>query len=173
MAYFSVGFKENTFLLRSFHKKVHVWSIQQRSCQQSLQGKGHNFLINSAWSRNMEPLVLQNISLPRHLGLNSVSVLRHSNLPILPLSWPHKLLRSVNFTLFNFPRNNHLYNKILVYSLSPSICKTDCRSMFSFGSWNRNLTCVNFLKLVSYILNFSHRFTKPNIQTLATEISNF
>lgn len=117
MAYFSVGFKENTFLLRSFHKKVHVWSIQQRSCQQSLQGKGHNFLINSAWSRNMEPLVLQNISLPRHLGLNSVSVLRHSNLPILPLSWPHKLLRSVNFTLFNFPRNNHLYNKILVYSL--------------------------------------------------------
>lgn len=107
------------FFWDPFHKEVHVWFIQQMSCQQSLQGKGHNFLINSAWSRNMEPLVLQNTALPRHDALkNSGSVLCHSNLPILPVSWPHRLLRSVKFSMFHFPRN-HLYNKNPIYSLSP------------------------------------------------------
>lgn len=66
-----------------------------------------------------------------------------------------------------------LYNKSPIYSLSPWTCKTDCRSMFSFGSWNRNLTCFSFLKFVSSFLNVTQKFTKTNIQTLATEMFNF
>lgn len=156
------------------HKKVDVYSIQQMSCQQSLQGKGHNFLINSAWSTNMEPLVLQNTALPRCHGLNSGSVLHHSNLPIRPLSWPHRLLRSVKSSfkcMFSFPRNHFLSITKAPYILSlpvPAKLIVDpC-----FGSWNRNLTCFSFLKLVSSFLNFRQRFTKTNIQTLATEIFN-
>lgn len=91
------------------------------SCQLSLQGKGHNFLINSAWSRNMEPLVLQNIALPKHHGLNSGSLLHHSHLPILPLSRPHRLLRSVKFSMFNLSRNHHLSITKTPYILSLSL----------------------------------------------------
>ncbi|KAM6073400.1 zygote arrest protein 1 isoform 2-T2 [Theristicus caerulescens] len=118
-----------------FLSKCHC---EKTSCQQSLQGRGHHFLINTAWSRNMEPLLLQNTALPRCHGLNSGSVSCHSNFPIRPLSWPHRLMRSAKSSfkcMFNFPRNHFLvYNKSPIYALSPCTCKTDCRSMFSFGS---------------------------------------
>lgn len=154
-----------------------VYSIQQKSCQQSLQGRGHHFLINSARSRNMEPLVLQNTALPRCHGLNSGSVSHHSNFPIGPLSWTHRLLRSVKNSfkyMLNFPRNHLPSPTKAPYILSlPAPAKLIVDPCFLLALEIRNLTCFSFLNLASSFLNFTQRITKTNIQTLATEVFNF
>lgn len=118
VACFSLGFEETTFP----HEKVDCFSSQQISCQQTLQGTGRSFLINSVQSRNREPLVLQNTALPRCHDLEFWFCSASLRLACVATvtAWDRLLASVINSfkCMFNFPKDHFLSTAKASYILS-------------------------------------------------------